>query len=304
MKVKKVSCQSCGAPKMTSNQTCFVYCDFCAALIDFDFPKLASMAKKNNPDPDYYDKLNEYNQKLREYKEAGNKEEYYNLQGVVYELMIQNQPFSFSPRIFDPEYKKAYIEFTQKQFTDLAFVPELVELENRQDKLIIDFTSSMYSKNSKTDVTIREVIDAFLDYQKSCAAHFKKTGLLDQHPDFITEEICVKITASTFILGWSYYFGKGDFKYALEKSNLKSEFIEVDEGTLEKRMCGKCGAEILKAENAKNTICEYCGYKIDIEHNAFPCPGCGTNLSMPANLAEFFCPTCNTLIKSTKIKYL
>src|ERR1700687_5077318 len=35
--VKRVSCTRCGAPKTLPSATAYLYCDYCGALIDYDF---------------------------------------------------------------------------------------------------------------------------------------------------------------------------------------------------------------------------------------------------------------------------
>jgi hypothetical protein len=35
--IKRVSCSQCGAPKSLPSTTAYIYCDFCGALIDYDF---------------------------------------------------------------------------------------------------------------------------------------------------------------------------------------------------------------------------------------------------------------------------
>ena len=39
-RMKKVSCPSCGASKLQKSKTAWLYCDYCGALVDWDF-KLA-----------------------------------------------------------------------------------------------------------------------------------------------------------------------------------------------------------------------------------------------------------------------
>ena len=35
--IKRVSCSQCGAPKSLPSTTAYIYCDYCGALIDYDF---------------------------------------------------------------------------------------------------------------------------------------------------------------------------------------------------------------------------------------------------------------------------
>src|SRR5437868_10828287 len=35
--VKRVACSRCGAPKTLPSATAYLYCDYCGALIDYDF---------------------------------------------------------------------------------------------------------------------------------------------------------------------------------------------------------------------------------------------------------------------------
>jgi hypothetical protein len=49
--VKRCNCVVCGAPKKLPSVTAYVYCDYCASLIDFDL-RLASESD-TQPDPAY-----------------------------------------------------------------------------------------------------------------------------------------------------------------------------------------------------------------------------------------------------------
>ena len=50
MRIKKVACRSCNAPKLTQSKTAYIYCDFCGTFTDWDFYKAVESANSKMPD--------------------------------------------------------------------------------------------------------------------------------------------------------------------------------------------------------------------------------------------------------------
>lgn len=84
--VKRCSCVVCGAPKKLPTVTAYVYCDFCASLIDYDLRRACE--GDTTPGPAYAATVNSARAASQEAIAAGDRDTYRDLQKKVYEAYM------------------------------------------------------------------------------------------------------------------------------------------------------------------------------------------------------------------------
>lgn len=126
--VKRCSCVVCGAPKKLPSVTAYVYCDYCASLIDYDLRRACE--GDTTPGPAYAATVNSTQAASRAAAAAGDRDTYRDLQRKVYEAYAANVPMAVSHRARnDPAYRTAYVNFMAEFAVARAFDPTARALE-------------------------------------------------------------------------------------------------------------------------------------------------------------------------------
>src|SRR6516225_5923523 len=99
--VKRCTCVVCGAPKKLPTVTAYVYCDYCASLVDYDLRRAGE--GDTAPDPAYAATVNSTQAAARQAAAAGDRDAY-----VGY--MAQ----AATARAFDPAYQALEAEMRQR----------------------------------------------------------------------------------------------------------------------------------------------------------------------------------------------
>src|SRR5579859_1125802 len=108
--VKRCSCVVCGAPKKLPTVTAYVYCDYCAALIDYDLRRACE--GDTTPGPAYAATVNATQAASRAAVAAGDRAAYRDLQRKVYEAYAANVPMAVSHRARnDAAYLATYVSY-------------------------------------------------------------------------------------------------------------------------------------------------------------------------------------------------
>jgi DNA-directed RNA polymerase subunit RPC12/RpoP len=125
-------------------------------------------------------------------------------------------------------------------------------------------------------------------------ALLQQTGVLALDPDHAPEGVPLRMEYSTFCQAWLPHLSPEDGERLLKFYGLAAEY---DEGTVrqtDSHLCGACGSEIHSLPNAKQVLCGFCGFKIDVGSQAVPCGKCGALLSFPVSTNHVICPYCST----------
>src|SRR5262249_59813400 len=81
--VKRCACVVCGAPKKLPTVTAYVYCDYCASLVDFDLRRAGE--GDTAPGPQYAATVNGTHAAAQAAVAAGDRDTYRDLQKQVYQ---------------------------------------------------------------------------------------------------------------------------------------------------------------------------------------------------------------------------
>lgn len=286
--VKQVSCPSCGAGKVQPSKTAWLYCDFCGTLIDWDF-KAACRESRTPPGPAYEALLSELKGELDAARERDDRASYHALQRRLFAAHFDASPGAWSPRLGDPEYREALLEYTAACYTEAAFDPECQRLEQAMSRAFAEMDwPALFAGESRQFMRAVEAFIAHNERFLDVTVH-----LLPQHPDHMTRALGTAISASAFVQGWVPYLKDEDRDTLLRRLNLHGEYHQVRPVDTERRHCGGCGSPLDVPKGARRVICESCGRASDVSRAEIACMRCGTPLSAPHGAHTFSCPACS-----------
>ena len=150
--VKRCTCVVCGAPKKLPTVTAYVYCDYCASLIDYDLRRAGE--GDTAPDPAYAATVNSTQAAARQAAAAGDRDAYRGLQRRVFEAYVTGVPMAVSHRARnDSGYRDAYAGYMAEAATARAFDPayQALEGEMRQRVMGLRYSGNMMSPTVAPD---------------------------------------------------------------------------------------------------------------------------------------------------------
>jgi DNA-directed RNA polymerase subunit RPC12/RpoP len=303
MIIKKSYCKSCGAPKINLSATAYIFCDYCAVLIDWDLKKSCEDSMLSESSKEYEKLAHNLKPALEESKASKNRDKYRKLQEQLVKAQLDAYPKSYSPRIGDPEYRKKFIHYTAEQNTEIAFTEILSTLEKAYLRSSENVTFQEGSNQDGALVEKESFWKMFESYERfilEVSNHNKKIGLINKYPDLISFALYKKLALSVFVQGWFSYLSEEDRKSLLDITGLGGEYIEIEKPETHQKKCGMCGAVFAVVKNAQKSICEHCGYVIDITALPIQCPGCSNYFSFPVGKSGVNCPSCDGLIQILK----
>ena len=325
MKVRAISCSSCGGPKVTPSTSAYLYCDYCGRYLDWDFYRAVASKTDRLPGPEYERLAAEQAPKTEAAKRRGDQGEYCRLQRALFEVHMQGCPASYSPRIGDPAYREAMLDYTSKYYTLLAFDDEIeaanavltqataaLEWLERKPGAVIELPAALDDYRELIAAASAAVqcesgsfwrfFQAFEAHNRLCTAKAQASGLLETYPDEVDAEKIGRTSFSIFTEAWMPYLSGRDQARLLEQTGLAAEYREVDDRGLQQRHCGKCGAtRQIPEAGAHTVVCESCGHKLDVGSAELACGGCGGPVSVPRGFESFPCPYCRAEIRTVSL---
>jgi DNA-directed RNA polymerase subunit RPC12/RpoP len=292
--LRQCRCDQCGGPKKLPSPTAYVYCDYCGALIDFDFRALVrSSATIANP-TQYAATMNEIGARSREAKAAGDRDAYRRLRQQFYEAWLTATPKAASHRVGDPSYRAGLISYLVAGSMATDFDPSYQAAEEQvtQTVLGLRWTGMRVDPGS-----FWPLVDAYMHQQELAAALAKAAGVADLDPDHASDVLRRRIGVSAMLQGWMNSLTPEAGEELVGRTGLQGEYRRVapvtDGSTCH---CGNCGAEFTALSGAKVSICDHCGHRLDVGAGASPCRTCGAMVMMPVHATEVSCPYCQTLV--------
>ena len=302
--IKKANCPSCGAPKTLPSSSPYVYCDYCASFMDYDYTKIVESHRthgaKLQEDPvaraEAAEKMGLLAYQMEEARQKGDETAYRSRLDEYFKYQFMTQPELFSPRIRDPQYKEQLIKYSIESYSAAFFSgdAEVARLEKEKDSWQ---NNQDFSSGKAGTVSFFKLFDAYRAYNDAISNLYETKGIRELHPDGLSPELQRRIGLSSFVQIWLPYLMKADADRLLSEAGIAGEFVKFSSPPAEKRHCGQCGGTLLALADAKKTVCEGCGRIIDIADPEIPCTGCGNPLSFPEGVAEIQCPSCEGGVK-------
>jgi LSD1 subclass zinc finger protein len=299
--VKSCSCAVCGAPKKLPTVTAYVYCDYCASLIDYDLRRACEGDVR--PGPQYAATVNATQAASRAAVAAGDRDAYRDLQRKVYEAYVANVPMAVSHRAKnDSAYRTAYVNFMAEFALARAFDPaaQALEAEMKQRVMGISYGGAMMSPTVAPD-SFWPVVDTLEKQLGNSRALYRYAGLAEMDPDH-AEHLTGKFGWSGFCQGWLGMLPPDAAGRLLDRAGLKNEYVPIQAKDGQPRHCGGCGGEFSALPGAKAVICEGCGRKMDLGSAEIPCASCGATMTLPAGADGVACPFCQAQVERAGIR--
>jgi LSD1 subclass zinc finger protein len=299
--VKRCTCVVCGAPKKLPAVTAYVYCDYCASLIDFDL-RLACEGD-TTPGPEYAAVVNGTMAQAHAAMAAGDRDGYRELQRRVFDAYVANVPMAVSHRAAnDPAYRRAYVGFMAEGAVARAFDPasQALEAEMKQQVLGLRYTGNMMSPTVAPESfwPIVETLEKQLDLGR---VMYRSAGLAELDPDH-AEHLTGKLGWSGFCQGWLAMLPAETAAQLLDRAGLTNTYVPVQAEDGQPRSCGGCGARFSALPGARAVICDGCGRQIDLGGAEIPCASCGGSMTLPAGADSVACPFCRAEVRRAGIR--
>jgi DNA-directed RNA polymerase subunit RPC12/RpoP len=291
----------CGAPKKLPNVTAYVYCDYCASLIDYDLRQACTGDIAVGPG--YAAAVNSAQAASQAAIAAGDRDGYRALQQGVYEAYVLHVPMAVSHRARnDPVYRSAYVEYMAAAAVARAFDPDAqaLEAEMRQQVMSLRYTGDMMSSTVVPD-SFWPMADTLEKQIQSSKALYRTAGLGQLDPD-AAGHLTGKLAWSGFCQGWLGLPPADAAAQLLDQGGLTNEYVPLQAEDGHSRHCGGCGAEFSALPEARAVICSGCGRRIELGGAEIPCAGCGASMTLPAGLDEVACPFCQTRVRRAGIR--
>jgi DNA-directed RNA polymerase subunit RPC12/RpoP len=299
--VKRCSCVVCGAPKKLPSVTAYVYCDYCASLIDFDL-RQASLGDAQ-PGPAYAATVNGTYPAAHAAVAAGDRGTYRDLQKRVYEAYVTHVPMAVSHRARnDPAYRRAYVEYMAEAAVVRAFDPgsRVLEAEMSERVLGLRYAGNMLAP--VVDPASFWPLAETLERQIALSASlYASAGLARLDPDH-AEHLIGKLAWSGFCQGWLAMLPPDAARHLLERTGLVNVYVPVQAEDGRPRHCGGCGGEFRALPGARAVVCDGCGRTIDVGAAEVGCAGCGSSVTLPAGAERVTCPYCRAEIRKAGIR--
>ncbi len=294
--VKRVNCSQCGAPKTLPSATAYLYCDYCGALMDYDFRIANADTNAGLTNTVFHRIFATFQGPILAAKLRGDRDGYRALYLQVFTQWVQECPMAVSPRA------KNDMAFRQQLIAYLAECAVTKDLDPRQvplDAEMAKLTASLERTPQPGGAWL--VSGGFWPYaqlfkkqMEMAYALIHEKGVDAMDPDKAPSGVALRMEYSTFCQGWLPHLSPDDGERLLKLYGLDAEYSEVPPVQADHRKCGVCGSEILTLAGAKQVVCESCGYVIDVASDSVPCRKCGALLSFPVAANHVICPYCST----------
>jgi DNA-directed RNA polymerase subunit RPC12/RpoP len=298
--VKRCTCVTCGAPKQLPSATAYVYCDYCASLVDFDLRQACE--GDTLPGPEYVALVNSSQAASQAAVAAGARDGDRANQERIFSAYVANVPMAVSHRARnDQGYRQAYVRYMAEAAVARAFDPayQVLEAEMRQRVMGLRYTGNMLSPTVDPD-SFWPMAGTLEKQIELSQAHYRSGGFADIDPDR-GEHLLPKMAWSGFCQGWLGMLPTDAAAQLLQQTGLTSEYVPVAAVDGQPRHCGGCGAEFTALPGANAIVCEGCGRTMHLGDAEIPCASCGATMTLPAGADETSCPFCQSLVRRAGI---
>lgn len=296
--VKRARCARCGAPKRLPSKTAYLYCDYCGALVDYDF-RLANVGTNAGVTNTIYHQLAAPHQPaLAQARATGDRDTYRQIQRHVFRQWIERCPQAMSPRArTDLDFRERMAVYCAESAVTKDLDPELGRLDAECNARIAGLqrvptpggTWMVAGDFWGVAARWKQLMD--LTY-----ARMAQTGVTALDPDDPPPGVALKLEYSTFCQAWLPHLSPADGERLLEMYGLTGDYDRVEAQATEAHRCGGCGADLQTLPGARVVVCEDCGRQIDLAAGAVACRGCGALVDLPVGTGDLACPHCRSAI--------
>ena len=294
--IKRVSCSQCGAPKSLPSTTAYIYCDYCGALMDYDFRMANANTNAGITNTIYSRIMTTVQFPLAQAKTRNDRDAVRQIYKQVFTQWLQECPNAASPRaIKDMEFRRQLIDY----FAECAVVkdmdPQQATLQIKMDALVAALQRIPVPGGAWMAAgPFWEYAALFKQQMEGTYALIRQLGVDAMDPDHASPTVALRMEYSSFCQAWLPHLSPSDGERLLKFYGLDAEYDDVQPLQSEHRHCGSCGSDIEALSGARQVVCESCGFTIDVNSQAIPCQKCGALLSFPVSANHVVCPYCST----------
>jgi DNA-directed RNA polymerase subunit RPC12/RpoP len=292
--VKKVDCSQCGGTKRLPSITAYLYCDYCGALMDYDFRMANADTNAGLTNTVYHHLAAQWQAPMMAARANGDTESFRMCMQTIFTEWVKQCPQAVSPRCAnDEEFRGRMITYLVESAVSKEMDPNQqpldAEMQVRANSLV---RVPMGNDAWRVENGFWEYAALFKKQMELAYAHMAETGVLALDPDEAPPGVAIRMEYSTFCQGWLPHLCLEDGEKLLERYGLTGSYDKYEEIDTESKQCGGCGAHLKTVPGASAVICEGCGRKLDIGGGTSPCQGCGAPLSFPVGVNQLTCPYC------------
>jgi hypothetical protein len=291
MRVRKVRCPSCGAPKLTATTSAYVYCDFCARFMDWDLQAMKYQGKVA-AGPHYRALCAEAEPRLRVARAAKDRAALSALHRTLFDQYMTDCPNGYSPRVRDPAYREAMLARSvhaqvEREIDDACITAEAA-LRAAIGALEWTLVGQQMQVGARSFWAMYEAVVAN-DLASKAALERAPQPVPD--PDDTPPELSAKMRDSAMAQAWMASLDPETADAFLARTRLADEYEDADEPTLLDATCAHCGAARRAPAGAHQCVCDACGHVTTLGRRAF-CGYCGAAIAFPLGAKLTACGHC------------
>jgi DNA-directed RNA polymerase subunit RPC12/RpoP len=300
-RIRAYRCFGCGAPKRIAPRTAYVHCDFCGTLFDYDFDIM--MLDHQGTDHDELTKklIDGVRDELRAAFEAKNWAPYRELWRWVYTTDMALFPRAWSPRIGDPAYRAAMLEFVIGTAVARNQRGEADRVAQGRCEEITGHVEDAIQRGDRN--AMARTLDAWMPSRIAAleeeARVYDRAGLFALHPDGLTAATYWQISRALIAaIQWKLHVPADVLTGALERFGITTSTTEAPPIAIDQASCGSCGGKLLVVAGSRALVCESCGHRLETGERAFGCPTCGARV-IAKSAGETKCAWCASVFTLT-----
>ena len=297
--IKRVNCSQCGAPKSLPSTTAYLYCDYCGALMDYDFRLANANTNAGLTNTVFHRLMALVQAPMAQARASGDRDGYRELYRQVFSQWIQECPMAVSPRAkTDKTFHDLLVAYLAESAVTKDFDPRQAPLDAKMEALVASFQRIPTPGGAwMVSGDFWSYAGLFKQEMELTYALLHQTGVDALDPDKPPSGVAIRMEYSTFCQGWLPHLSPDDGERLLKMFGLDAEYEEMKPQPTDSRKCGACGTVLHILVGARKVVCETCGFTIDVGSEALPCRKCGALLSVPVSADHLLCPYCSTDIR-------
>jgi ribosomal protein S27AE len=262
--------------------------------MDWDFQIACATAGSQHPGPAYEGLRQMLHPKLEAARRSNDLAALRDAHRRLLDQHMTDCPASYSPRIGDPEYRAALLDYQVGYVADSELDADLRAAGEEVDKWAHRLAWERApdgSRRVRAD-TFAKLVDAF---DAATAVGEKKLAGRDValgHPDAPPAELLRRLGDTIFVQAWLPVLDEATAERLVVYKKLKTEYELAPDVRVVDKKCSACSADVHVPDGAKRAVCEGCGLVLEASRQVF-CPFCGGPIVMAEKGGRATCGWCS-----------
>lgn len=271
-KLRARRCEHCGAYKVKPHDRCWIYCDRCGALFDYDFSKLGKRDFAASQEAGLELRLCLENEDFPD-DEAGIARQRLEGQRWLERILLELYPFDYPARVADPAYRD---ELLDGWLIPVTLCWAKSGRVHATGEAVTRFQSKLVGRGTPSVALVNKLFDVTVAHAEAQAAEADAAGCFGSHPDPLTPALWIRQTKSSFVQIFAHQLPDEARDALIERAGLREEYVDAPPAELYAMGC-PCGAEIEVPVGALKVLCEACGLLHDCAAR-HACVACGATI--------------------------